>query len=390
MKVLRSGFDTLDVAFRGALPAAVLEELENAKNDAQTAQAPALARIGPGAVSVHVHETGKRGGYRYTCSTGPEGEVWFFKAGDDPQDWNIFVSVRAFQLAIHGLCEVWNRLEERLSEFGATVTDESINRVDFAVDLLALEFKLEPDRFVVPPGCEVKAHFGKKRSESVDDTTPLAVFHAHEVSGITIGKMPGRQVAVYDKRREAIKKKNFAWFNIWRVNRFDRSQRVWRVELRAGKKLLKDRWEIVTYADLVASIAEVFSETMSVIRYLSTDQNDTNLSRQTVHPIWEIVQDEVTEALFEHRSGLLPGQIRERNRSQTLEIYEGLIAGLAVALAVTRGYSDKKAKARIHEDISRMLKKRFMNREYSDRLFQRARERLHFIAPSEPLFLSGR
>ena len=117
-------------------------------------------------------------------------------------------------------------MEERLAEFGATVIAESINRVDFAVDLLSPEFKLEPDRFVVPPGCEVKAHFGAKRSDAVDDTTPLAVFHAHEVSGVTIGKMPRRQVVVYDKRRESIKKKNFAWFDLWGVDRFDRSQRV--------------------------------------------------------------------------------------------------------------------------------------------------------------------
>ena len=102
MKVLRSGFDGLDIAFQGALPADVLGDLEEARNVAQVAQTPTLVQIGPGNVSVHVHETGKRGGYRYTCSTGPEGEVWFFKAGNDSEDWNIFVSVRAFQLAIHG------------------------------------------------------------------------------------------------------------------------------------------------------------------------------------------------------------------------------------------------------------------------------------------------
>ena len=56
--------------------------------------------------------------------------------------------------------------------------------------------------------------------------------------------MPGRQIIVYDKRREAIAKRKLFWFKVWNIERDDPAQKVARIEVRAGKKELKDRWHL--------------------------------------------------------------------------------------------------------------------------------------------------
>ena len=162
IKLLRTGFDAMDVAFKGTLPRDTLEKLEEAREEAQKNQRPVLLHIGPAKIPVHVHEHGKKGGYRYRLDTGPEGEIWFIKNIDDAEQWNIFVSPRAFQLALRGLEGTIGNLFAQLDAMGATVVSESINRVDFAVDVLAPDFELDPALFVAHPHCVTKERFGRQ------------------------------------------------------------------------------------------------------------------------------------------------------------------------------------------------------------------------------------
>lgn len=45
VKLLYAGFDTLDIAFQDALPEAVMKELDEAREQAEAQQEPALVRI---------------------------------------------------------------------------------------------------------------------------------------------------------------------------------------------------------------------------------------------------------------------------------------------------------------------------------------------------------
>ena len=114
----------------------------------------------------------------------------------------------------------------------------SIGRVDFAVDILAPEFDLEPEHFIM--------HARSRRKTFAD----LEQMQTHGPSGrfksVTIGKQPGRQVIVYDKRKEVLSKRTVEWPIIWNRNLekmglpeldlVDRAKsQVWRVELRMGK-----------------------------------------------------------------------------------------------------------------------------------------------------------
>ena len=120
---------------------------------------------------------------------------------------------------------------------------------------------------------------------------------------VTIGKMPGRQIIVYDKRREAIDKRKPHWFKVWGINPNDRTKQVWRVKLHAGKAHLRDGWNMRTFADVEAAIGDVFKTALEDVRYVDGHQTDSNVSRQTPHPLWRQASALAFYALREHRAG---------------------------------------------------------------------------------------
>jgi hypothetical protein len=84
------------------------------------------------------------------------------------------------------------------------------------------------------------------------------------MTSVTVDQMPRRQFIVYDKRSEVITQHKVHWWEIWNAGRRasclptldpkDRiGSRVWRVELRAGKEHLKERWAISKWAELDTS-----------------------------------------------------------------------------------------------------------------------------------------
>jgi len=192
--------------------------------------------------------------------------------------------------------------------------------------------------------------------------------------------MPGRQIIIYDKRREAIDKHKMHWFKLWGIDPKNRNKCVWRIELRAGKKHLKDRCQIRTFADAEAAIGDVFKLAMEDIRYVAEHQTDSNITRQQIHPLWEQASGIALYAMQEHRAGLTPDQIREVEREQITQIYIqqiiGNCAGLAVALAMTED--------EIRRDLSEVIHATLANRiRYEDDPFwkscKRAGQRLHFV-----------
>ncbi|WP_160116046.1 hypothetical protein [Candidatus Halocynthiibacter alkanivorans] len=47
---------------------------------------------------------------------------------------------------------------------------------------------------------------------------------------VTIGKMPNRQVIVYDKKQAAKDQKTDYWFPAWNIDKDDPATQIWRVE----------------------------------------------------------------------------------------------------------------------------------------------------------------
>jgi hypothetical protein len=350
MECLYSGFDGLDVAFDAALPRAALDTLEAAKDEAQAAMAPARAAVGT--VDCLVAETGAPGGYRYRFSTGDDGETWFIKAKPAPQSagyWGVRVSVNSLALALHGLDAIHKRLYDRLAAMGAEVKGEAVGRADFAADFRAPGFAIDPARFV--------AHSHSTKRDEVDDTLPSTAWQGRRVSSVTIGKMPGRQVIVYDKRLEAVQKRKLHWFDIWGVDRAERVP-VWRVEVRAGKRCLKDIWRVTTVADLKATFADFVAHTFKAVRYLDAYNIDSNVTRAAVDPFWKEAA-RVMEAALRDRgiteSGVVPGKVITGRRSIVRDMYLGLITGLSASFAAVNRLEGKAAEA-VYQDIAAAIR----------------------------------
>jgi hypothetical protein len=140
--------------------------------------------------------------------------------------------------------------------------DISISRADYCVDILAPDFELIPDHFVM--------HSATGRRDHITPEETVVHGKSGRVTSVTIGGTRNRQVIVYDKRAEVIARGKSYWWDIWNHTirtcktaengscdvpngyitpnpDFARENCVWRVEFRAGKNLLKDRWGIRTW-----------------------------------------------------------------------------------------------------------------------------------------------
>ncbi len=209
MQVVHKGFDNLDIAIQGNIGMALFEELKAAKETAQERNEDVLFR--KNGIDMHVAKSGAHG-YQFLLSTGPLGAIWMIKRPNPKDLWGLFVSFRSLGLAIGGLEEAKRQMAEMLDALGVVISPlaHSINRVDFAVDLLAPEFLLDPDHFVM--------HSSTRKAAHNDGEGMRIAGTSGRVTGVTVGGMPRRQVTVYDKRLEVIQKMKPAWWEIWNKN----------------------------------------------------------------------------------------------------------------------------------------------------------------------------
>ena len=379
IKLLYAGFDTLDISFQGALPPETLKELAAAKKIAVERQEHQLVTVGE--IDAHLLSHGLKGGYAFMLDTGPLGELWSFKENTDPRQWNIGVSVHASSLATYGYHATKDRILERLQAMGCKVAQESIRRADFAMDfLMPNTFELKLDQVVAHSHSKVSPYWGEQEGPQQNPDQPSAVLRGRKLESVTVGKMPGRQVIIYNKRKAAIEQRKPFWFKIWGLDPKDRSKNVWRVELRAGKNELKTKYRLTKFEDFEKAIGDVFTNASEKVRYLDDFQTDGNVSRQRQHPLWDAMQKALAENLCYYSSGLQPNQMIEVIREHQNEVYLQQIQGNAASLSVTLDLSEEEVK----ENLSTFLSQTLSNRiNHPDTTFwesrKRAEQRLAFL-----------
>jgi hypothetical protein len=147
-----------------------------------------------------------------------------------------------------------------------------------------------------------------------------------------------------------IAKRKVQWPEIWNTNRrqngkspLDMSDpgesRVWRVELRAYKRHLKDIWRITTWADLDARLGDVFARMIEDIRYTAPTP-DSNRARWPDAPIWKAARAELSENLFEMRCFVDPERVKKVVRADQREIMLALLKGNMITTAVIDDVDD--------------------------------------------------
>tara|TARA_R110002110_G_scaffold198480_1_gene408808 strand:- start:4302 stop:5492 length:1191 start_codon:yes stop_codon:yes gene_type:complete len=319
-QVLYSGYDTLDVAFRGAFSETVLKNLEAARSDAEVFEKDQPAQIGPNKVLILVKPNGRRGGFRYVFDNGPTGAIFAAKANADPKEWNLFVSVRALRLLTLGYAETKKWLNETLAAMGFQITEISVNRIDFAVDILAPNFKLDIANFIAPAQAKARPYWSKESWIENEVNSPKSVLRGRRFESVTIGTMPNRQLIMYDKRRAALDKRELYWFDAWGIDKNDPSAQVWRIEIRAGRDALAKLTIKRPYESIEAVAKNFFIKATEEIRYLNGSSDQKNISRIPSHAIWTSLQNTLANLPMNPAPPIMEARALEMLRKQRLDM----------------------------------------------------------------------
>ncbi|WP_390911851.1 hypothetical protein [Pseudosulfitobacter sp. SM2401] len=366
MTILHKGFDTIALSIKAALTPEFLDYLETEQTRAKADNASVLCRYGD--VQFHLKHHGGTG-YQFLLDGGPDGASWAFKRPHPKDPWGVRINIGSRHLALYGLGRAKAHVEDTLAAWGIRfqADDVSIARVDFCVDVFAPSFTLQPEHFVM--------HSGTGRRDYITDTDKAVNGKSGRTTSVTLGKMPNRQVIVYDKRAEVIARSKTYWWAIWNdtlrkqnlpplryvtVRResgpdaspvtlpyvenadhfIDATQpdisRVWRVEFRAGKAYLKDTWGIRTWGQLFDLFGDLIQQTGETVRYTAPN-NDPNRSRWPSHPIWDAIVAEMTDDLLEMHSGANPNPIKEVHKGTHISVLIRNILGTSISLAALNG-----------------------------------------------------
>jgi hypothetical protein len=324
------GIDSLDVAIMGAASGEMLKTLEEARNAAEAdtyneygIRMPLGTESRPFIIKAH----GKKGGYRYTAVDEKTGSIISIKNETRPQLWNIFVSTRAHSLLSRGYDGVKSQVEECLSALQIAPWDYSVNRIDYALDFLAPDFVLDMANFIAPkskvaPYFATNKHLddhGDPANEDRDDVPVGSVMRGGRFESVTVGKMPGRQVIIYDKTQAAKVQKTPYWFPAWGLDPNDPSHRVWRIEIRAGR----DSWKSLlgptgqrSYQTVEALLQPFMTRALDEIWYSTNRHDVSNVTRANLHPLWEAAQCAVANLPPNPEPPLTPGYVIDLMRKQ--------------------------------------------------------------------------
>ena len=92
-----------------------------------------------------------------------------------------------------------------------------------------------------------------------------------DTNSLTVGKMPNRQINIYEKKKEILSSNKHYWWELWGLKEEDyKNKEIWRVEVRAGKKEI-DKWSAKTYESFEQKFGDIVK---SCLLYTSPSPRD--------------------------------------------------------------------------------------------------------------------
>ena len=382
MRVIHKGFDTINLSIEANIPKEFFEFLTKEQELAADERSSRLIQYE--SLDFELLQYGGSG-YRFILKSGQLGVTWMFKKPNPKDSWGIYISIGSTLLATQGLGYARALINSTLDRLGVRFQSNqvSLNRADFCVDILAPDFELFPDNFVIHSHTNRADHLS-----AADDVECNG--KSGQFTSVTIGKMPGRQVIVYDKRREVIDKQKPIWWEIWNANlrRLDlplldrkdrRSSQVWRVEARAGKRMLKDRWQIRTWEDFDRLFGDFANEALQKIRYCEPTE-DTNRARWPNHKIWDLVRETMDEDLEELCSFVEPSRVKQIDKMQHIKVMTDLIFGNALTLFALEGVKPDDLQENLRGVGKRLNEKLLADEDRAHSKLAAAKDRYRFVA----------
>lgn len=342
MELIYQNFDGLDVTFQGIVSAEILQELEMARQEAERSRSSVSIKLGIHEIPVLVAESGMRGGYRYRFDTGLDGETWCIANSNDPSQWGIRVSVKSLSIALYGYKGVKERIYSLLSKLQAQGTreinsktgevyefpKEAISRIDYCFDFKSSDFQINPDCLVSHSRCKKQYLYPKE-----------IISTGRHITYSRIGSMPNRQIVLYDKIREIQEKNKTYWWKIWGINQAEFNQKIWRIEVRAGKKELKN-WNLRSFNDLEEKVGDLILAILDEIKYVQPNYNDSNSARWPTAHFWSMARNAANNALSEYISNAKRNPVIEEYKRDLINRYKNQMSGMIPAYAAIIGETD--------------------------------------------------
>lgn len=395
--VVHSGFDTLALSIKANISNVLLDHLDDELKVASEERREVLVTYA-GLDFLLMPHGGS--GYRFILKGGPDGATWFFKKPNAKDPWGIRLSFGSFFMAMHGLGAAKAHVDFVTAKLGIRFgpDDISISRADYCVDILAPDLELIPDNFVM--------HSKTDRRDHITQEDMAVHGKSGRVTSVTVGGTRNRQVIVYDKRAEVIARGKSHWWDIWNHTfytcktaengtshvrtvklspnpDFARENRVWRVEFRAGKDLLKDRWGIRTWEQFFALFGDLCREAGEVVRYAEPDGGDPNRARWPNHPLWEIVCAEMNCDLTEMRSGADPNPLKEVQREEHIGLIFRNLLGSSITLGALHDTDVEGLEGMFDQLAANMTSEIKADPERAAKQLQDAKDRYVFIKKRE-------
>ncbi|NOR62569.1 MAG: hypothetical protein GQ535_08775 [Rhodobacteraceae bacterium] len=391
-EILYQGVDSLDVAYKGVMPKSIIEELEEAKNEAgkmQNDKSGYPVTLGPDKLKLFVKATGKKGGYRYVFVDDPTGAIFAVSANTDPNNWNFFVSARARGLLCRGYEGMKAHMLGVLTSLGAQITNSHVSRIDYAIDIAATNFELDMKNFIAPHKAKLQSYYGKdqdldddgNRAPPTKENDIRAVMSGGRFESVTVGKMPGRQIIFYDKRKAAKDQKTEYWFDVWKVDPNDKGTQIWRIEIRAGKVGLSNhigKAHQRTYETVEAILATYLADSLGGIWYATNKGEVSNVSRSTVHPIWDAARRAVKTLPMQSEPPLPRAYMLELMRKEKAAMASAQAFGNLNNALVLAGFSSEEIAATFsaHARIAALRYCGELGKELHLNKLERARKKL--------------
>lgn len=341
MKKIYQNFDGLDVTFQCAITRHILRKLEAAQSKAIEQKRGVIITLGKSEIPVEVAHNGMKGGYAYRFDTGLDGAVWAIANNENPQMYNVKVSVKSLCLALHGYHETKNRiLDFLIHELNAIPPEnhdaplERISRIDYCFDFIA------DDNFIPNAKCFLTHNKCKKKYQGdIANVSPLEFIcleQGREIQTIMIGKMPNRQIVFYNKTKEIQASKKLYWWDIWGIKPENKTPNIWRVEARAGKKEL-NKYQLRRFENFEKKAGDVIYNILYDYRYVVPNENDTNRNRWPIADFWQKCMSGTKECLADYMCGAERRDIIEGHQKMILDRYRTYLKGILTSFTAAQG-----------------------------------------------------
>jgi hypothetical protein len=124
-----------------------------------------------------------------------------------------------------------------------------------------------------------------------------AIWSGRRVRSVTIGQLPGREIEIF---RVPLDHEKSPTEQSLRDNQQIDSRpqdETWRVEIRLGKKHLREVLKFANFRSLGVRGVTLFQRATSSVRYLADGDIGPNISRHPSHPFWTSLERAVLESL---------------------------------------------------------------------------------------------